>query len=103
MSPADCTVLSFGSSDCDGNQDIEIDQVKGLTYPLKTFLGSDHQMLTEICKGEKYKYVRILFLLHYFLNISNFEPSASIHLEKSGVDIQFKLRGKGIGGKCPMN
>ena len=60
MSPADCKVLSFGStfvhqSNNNGSGDdgdIQIEQVKGLTYPLQTFVGPNHGYLDELNSGK---------------------------------------------------
>ena len=51
VSPADCTVLSYGSRQNNTSNDLDIDQVKGLTYPISTFVGPQHQILKELKSG----------------------------------------------------
>ena len=63
MSPADCKVLSFGSTSFQSStnnnnnnavdsNDIQIEQVKGLTYPLQTFVGPGHAYLDQLNSGK---------------------------------------------------
>lgn len=51
VSPADCKVLSFGKV----SPDFTIEQIKGLSYPLKQFLGPQHPFLKQTSKLNAYE------------------------------------------------
>lgn len=60
MSPADCTVLSLGRV---SRETLELDQIKGFSYPLNLFTGPRHPFLKktyQYFEGISFSYHTIL-------------------------------------------